>query len=94
MVTARAGRDGKLERVFGTFHSLLAELQEAIIVAAKRGASKIKKSHDVALTAPKAALLKKRRDCTHEENSYNSRGVHHCNEVLGAVSFSSLLDYC
>ena len=41
MVTARAGRGGKLERVFGTFHSLPAELQETIIVAAKRGASKI-----------------------------------------------------
>ncbi len=35
MVVPRAGRGGKLERVFGTFHSLPAELQETIIVAAK-----------------------------------------------------------
>ena len=59
MVTARAGRGGKLEHVFGTFHSLPAEMQETIIVAAKYGASKIKKSHDVSLAAQKAAHLKK-----------------------------------
>ena len=59
MVTARAGRGGKLEHVFGTFHFLPAELQETIIVAAKRGASKIKKSHNLALAAQKAARLKK-----------------------------------
>ena len=59
MITSRAGRGGKLECVFGTFHSLPAELQETIIVAAKCGASKIKKSHDVALAAQKAAHLKK-----------------------------------
>jgi hypothetical protein len=59
MVTARAGRGGKLKRVFGTFHSLPAELQETIVVAAKCGASKINKSYDVALAAQKAALLKK-----------------------------------
>ena len=67
MVTARAGRGGKLERVFGTFHSLPAELQETIIIAAKRGASKIKKSHDVALAAQKAARLKK-EEIAHKEN--------------------------
>ena len=42
MVTARAGRGGKLERVFGTFHSLPAELQESVIVAATRDASRSK----------------------------------------------------
>ena len=59
MVNARAGRGEKLENVFGTFHSLPAELQETIIASAKRGASKIKKSHDVALAAQNAARLKK-----------------------------------
>ena len=74
MVTARAGRGGKLEHVFGTFHSLPAELQETIIVSAKRGASKIKKSHGVALAAQKEARLKneeiahmKKTDITQEE---------------------------
>ena len=42
MVTARAGRGEKLECVFGTFHSLPAELKETNIVAAKCGASAIK----------------------------------------------------
>ena len=59
MVTARACRGGKLECVFGTFYSLPAEFQETIIVAAKHGASKIKKSHDAALAVQKAAHLKK-----------------------------------
>jgi hypothetical protein len=59
MINGRAGSGGKLERVFGTFHSLSADLQESIIVTAKHGASKITKSHDVALTAQKEARLKK-----------------------------------
>ena len=75
MVVPRAGRGGKLERVFGTFYSLPPELQETIIVLAKCGASKIKKSHDVALAAQKAAHLKKEEiahkkkiDITQEEH--------------------------
>ena len=61
MVTTRAGIGGKLELVFGTFHSLPAELQETIVGAAKCGASEIKKSHDVALAAQNAAHLKKEK---------------------------------
>jgi len=38
---------------------LPAELQESIILTSKCGATKIKKSHDVALAAQKAACSKK-----------------------------------
>jgi hypothetical protein len=59
VITARAGRGGKFGHVFCTFHSLPAKLQETTIVAAKCGASKIKISQDIVLTAQKEARLKK-----------------------------------
>ena len=51
---------GKLESVFGTFPSLPADLQESIMVTAKHGSSKIKKSHNVALAEQKESLFLKK----------------------------------
>ena len=36
LVTGRTSQDGKVSCVFGTFHSLPIELQESVLVAAKK----------------------------------------------------------
>jgi hypothetical protein len=59
LVTGHTSKDGKVSRVFGTFHSLPIKLQESLVVAAKRNVKNVKKSFDVALAKQKAARLRK-----------------------------------
>jgi histone acetyltransferase (RNA polymerase elongator complex component) len=64
LVTGHTSKDGKVSRVFGTFHSLPIELQESLIVAAKQNAKSVKKSFDEALAKQKAARLREDRNCS------------------------------
>lgn len=57
--TERVGHNGKMEHVYGVFHSLPNDLQESSIAVTKKFAMSLKKLHDEALHKEEIAHWKK-----------------------------------
>jgi hypothetical protein len=81
--TGRVGHSGKMERVYGAFHSLPKELQESIIAVAKKFAMSLKKLHDEALAKQKAARLRK------EEIAHRKKLIPHEKNILQQWNYMS-----
>ena len=61
MISGRSSKIGKLERCFGSFHTLPPQLHHSIIETARRGAANTRKNFDDALLKQKSHTKEKKK---------------------------------
>ena len=93
-VTVRAGIGGKFGRCFSYMTLLTSWIAGHNYNCCQTWCTKDQKIAWCSIGCTKSYPPEKRTDCTQEENWYHTRGVQCYNGGLGAVAFSSLLNYC